>query len=41
MTVEGSVLALPRRLGSCELMCLVAHGGMADIYLARRACGSP
>jgi len=37
MTVEGSVLALPRRLGSCELMCLVAQGGMADIYLARRA----
>ncbi len=36
MTVEGSVLALPRRLGSCELMCLIAQGGMADIYLARR-----
>jgi serine/threonine protein kinase len=36
MTSEGSDLALSNRLGTYELIRPLAHGGMADVYLARR-----
>jgi eukaryotic-like serine/threonine-protein kinase len=36
MTGEGNTLTLSNRLGTYELIRPLAHGGMADIYLARR-----
>jgi len=36
MTGEGNALTLSNRLGTYELIRPLAHGGMADIYLARR-----